>query len=48
MTFSLTIDESNLDHHSAGNGLFINIDNKINQLPPGTLIGLLPGIVYDP
>jgi len=42
--FNLTVKESNLEHHEAGEGVFVNCEESI---PPGTLLGFVPGVIFE-
>jgi hypothetical protein len=39
--------QSDIDHHEAGDGIFIKTKNGQSVLP-GTLIGFYPGMIWDP
>jgi hypothetical protein len=40
--YSLAVQPSRIKHHDAGMGLFVQ-----GQVPPGALVALFPGLVYD-
>jgi hypothetical protein len=43
----LRIKESLIDHPEAGNGVFLSCRRQGIVLP-GTLLGLFPGVIFDP
>jgi hypothetical protein len=43
----LELRDSSVDHHEAGNGVFLSCRRQKVVLP-GTLLGLFPGVVCDP
>lgn len=43
----LRVKESAIDHHEAGNGVFVSCRRQKLVLP-GTLLGLFPGVMCDP
>ena len=47
MGHSFEIKQSLIDHHEAGDGVFIKTKNKQSILP-GTLLGFFPGVICEP
>ena len=53
--FRLEVKKSSIDHIEAGNGVFLKTSDKKRQvnnlnifsLPCGTLLGLVPGVIYN-
>lgn len=47
--YSLQVKSSLLEHHESGEGVFLSIDeeNEDKFLPAGSLMGLVPGLVFD-
>ena len=43
----LRVKESSIEHHEAGQGVFVSCKRQKTVLP-GTLLGLFPGVVCDP
>ena len=42
----LRIQDSLIDHHEAGKGVFVSCRTQ-NLVLPGTLLGLFPGVICD-
>ena len=43
----LRVEDSAIDHHEAGKGVFVSCRRQSIVLP-GTLLGLFPGVICDP
>ncbi|KAL4441354.1 hypothetical protein ABPG74_013649 [Tetrahymena malaccensis] len=45
--FTLQVKDSTLEHHSAGEGVFLNCADGVSVIPTGSFLGFLGGVVYD-
>eukprot|EP01017_Pseudomicrothorax_dubius_P005142 TRINITY_DN11213_c0_g2_i3.p1 TRINITY_DN11213_c0_g2~~TRINITY_DN11213_c0_g2_i3.p1 ORF type:complete len:423 (+),score=60.60 TRINITY_DN11213_c0_g2_i3:146-1414(+) len=44
MKYSLEVKLSSLEHHEAGNGVFLKTDEEF--IPEGTMLGFIPGVIH--
>lgn len=44
----MRVKDSEIDHHEAGKGVFLECPKRSPIILPGTLLGLFPGVICDP
>lgn len=45
--FMLSVRKSTLEHFESGSGVLLELSDKGSQLPMGTLLGFVPGVLFD-
>jgi len=45
--FQLEVKQSKVEHHEAGDGVFLKCTNPDQKILPGSLLGIVPGVLYS-